>query len=162
MPWYSNTLFVITADHTSSNVEFPEHRTAWGFFSVPVIFYKPDHTLTGRKQEIIQQIDIMPSILGHLHYDKPYVAFGRDVFRENREPFAFNYKDNTYQLFMKDFLLIYDGTRTIGLYDFKTDKMVENNLMSEKPEVVKEMELQIKAIIQQYNNRLIEDRLTVE
>jgi phosphoglycerol transferase MdoB-like AlkP superfamily enzyme len=162
MPWYSNTLFVITADHTSSNVEFDEHRTAWGFFSVPIIFYKPDHTLTGRKQEIVQQIDIMPTVLGYLHYDQPYVAFGRDVFAGNREPFAFNYKDNTYQLFMKDFLLVFDGTRTVGLYNFKIDKMVETNLMAERPEIVKEMEQQIKAIIQQYNNRLIEDRMTVE
>ena len=26
MPWYKNTLFVITADHTSSNIQFPEEQ----------------------------------------------------------------------------------------------------------------------------------------
>jgi phosphoglycerol transferase MdoB-like AlkP superfamily enzyme len=162
MPWYENTLFVITADHTSSNIQFPEYRTAWGFYSVPVIFYRPDHSLQGRKQEIIQQIDIMPSVLGYLNYEKPYVAFGRDIFKEDKKPFAFNYKDEVYQLFMNDYLLMFDGTRSIGLYNFKEDKLVERNLMDAKEEIVKEMEPVVKAIIQQYNNRLIEDRLTIK
>lgn len=161
MPWYKNTLFVITADHTSSNIQFPEYRTAWGFYSVPIIFYQPDHSLQGRKREIMQQIDIMPSVLGYLNYDKPYVAFGRDVFNETTEPFAFNYKDETYQLFMRDYLLVFDGTRSIGLYNFKQDKLIENNLINTHEEVVDGMEPMIRAIIQQYNNRLIEDRLTI-
>jgi phosphoglycerol transferase MdoB-like AlkP superfamily enzyme len=162
MPWYANTLFVITADHTSSNIQYPENRTAWGFYSIPIVFFKPDHSLTARHAEIAQQVDIMPSVLGYLNFKKPYVAFGRDIFRENTEPFAFNYKDNTYQLFVKDYLLVYDGTRTIGLYDFKKDKMIEHNLVDSLPDVVAGMEPKMKAIIQQYNNRLIEDRLTVD
>jgi phosphoglycerol transferase MdoB-like AlkP superfamily enzyme len=160
--WYKNTIFVITADHTSSNIQFDENRTAWGFYSVPVIFFTPDGSLSGRRSDIAQQIDIMPTVLGHLNYDKPYVAFGRDIIKESTEPFAFNYKDNTYQLFEKDFLLVFDGNQTLGLYNFKTDKMVDQNLMSSHPEIVQAMELKIKAIIQQYNNRLIEDKLTVE
>ena len=160
--WYKNTLFVITADHTSSNIQFPEHRTAWGFYSVPIIFFRPDHSLKGRSQEIFQQTDIMPSVLGHLHYDQPYVAFGRDAFREETEPFAFNYKDNTYQFFEKDYLLVFDGKQSLGLYNFKRDKMIETNLVNQYPEIVEGMERKIKALIQQYNNRMIEDRLTVQ
>jgi phosphoglycerol transferase MdoB-like AlkP superfamily enzyme len=159
-PWYPNTLFVITADHTSSNIQFDEHRTAWGFYSVPVVFFHPGGALHGREAEIIQQIDIMPSVLGFLHYDESYVAFGRDAFRERTEPFAFNYKDNTYQLFEGDYLLVFDGSKSLGLYDFKTDRMVERNLLSREPEIVQRMERRVKAMIQQYNNRLVDDRLT--
>lgn len=162
MPWYNNTLFVITADHTSSNIQFPEFRTAWGFYSIPVIFFTPDHSLTGRVQEIIQQTDIMPTVLGHLNFEKPYVAFGRDAFKDKTEPFAFNYKDNTYQFFQKDFLLVFDGSKSLGLYNFKTDKLIEHNLIDQHPEIVKQMELKLKALIQQYNNRMVEDRLTVQ
>jgi hypothetical protein len=160
MPWYNNTLFVITADHTSSNIQFPEHRTAWGFYSVPVIFFTPDGSLKGRRDEIAQQIDIMPTVLGQLNYGHPYIAYGRDILKENAEPFAFNYKDNTYQLFEGDFLLVFDGVETLGLYNFKTDKMVERNIKKDHTDVVTRMEAKIKAIIQQYNNRLIEDRMT--
>jgi phosphoglycerol transferase MdoB-like AlkP superfamily enzyme len=160
-PWYNNTLFVITADHTSSNIQFPEHMTAWGFFSVPIIYFKPDHSLKGRSLEITQQIDIMPSVLGYLQYEKPYIGFGRDVFREKTKPFAFNYKDNTYQLFEDDYVLIFDGTTSLGLYNFKTDKLIEHNLVDQYPDIVSAMEKKLKALIQQYNNRMIEDRLTV-
>lgn len=160
MPWYANTLFVITADHTSSNIQFPEYRTGWGFFSVPLIFFKPDNSLSGVEKQIAQQTDIMPSVLGYLHYPKPYLAFGRDLFREDSPAVAFNYKDNTYQLFEDDYHLVFDGTRSIGLYNFRTDKLMQHNLMDQLPDRTRAMENKMKAVIQQYNNRMIEDRLT--
>lgn len=162
MPWYNNTLFVITADHVSSNIIFPESHTTWGLYSVPILFFKPDNSLGGTESEIVQQIDIMPSVLGYLHYDKPYVAFGRNVFDNNSIPFAFNYHDNVYNLYKDDYLLMFDGKRTISLYNFKQDKMLKKDIKSEQPELVRELEQYIKAIIQQYNNRMVEDRLVAE
>jgi phosphoglycerol transferase MdoB-like AlkP superfamily enzyme len=159
-PWYKNTLFVFTADHCSSDIIFDESRTNWGYYSVPVIFFKPDNSLAGHTNEIAAQVDIMPSVLGHLHYDKPYVAFGRDIFREKLQPIAFNYND-AYNLYQGEYLLTFNGEKTIGLYNFVQDKMLTHDLRNEKPEVIEQMEPKIKAIIQQYNNRLIENRLTV-
>lgn len=161
MPWYKNTLFVITADHTSSNIQYPEYRTGWGFYAIPLIFFKPDNSLAGTDTELAQQTDIMPTVLGYLHYKNPYVAFGRDIFHSKSKPIAFNYKDNTYQLFMDDYLLVFDGSRTLGLYDFKSDPLMQKNLMEDQPQVSRLMEDKVKAVIQQYNNRMIEDNLTV-
>lgn len=158
MPWYENTLFVITADHCSSNILFDESHTTWGLFSVPVIFFKPDNSIRGRKDELVQQIDIMPSVLGYLQYNKPYVAFGRDIFRETTKPFAFNYRD-TYNLYLDDYLLVFDGKEVVSLFDYKNDKMLTGDLKAIHPEQAIRMELQIKAIIQQYNNRMVENRL---
>jgi hypothetical protein len=73
---------------------------------------------------------------------------------------AFNYRD-TYNLFMGDFLLNFNGEQTVGLYNFKTDKMLTNDLKANKKEVVSEMETKMKAIIQQYNNRMVDNKLTV-
>lgn len=160
-PWYKNTLFVFTADHCSSDVIFEESRTNWGYYSVPVIFFKPDNSLANYSSDIAQQVDIMPSVLGYLHYDKPYFAFGRDVFRENVQPMAFNYND-AFNLYVGEYLLTFNGERTISLYNFVQDKMLKRDLKNEQPDVVKGMEQKIKAIIQQYNNRLIENRLVVK
>jgi phosphoglycerol transferase MdoB-like AlkP superfamily enzyme len=160
MPWYRNTLFVITADHTSSNILFPEYRTGWGFYAIPLLFFKPDNSLAGMEYDIAQQTDIMPSVLGYLQYPEPYLAFGRDIFSEKGTPLAFNYKDNAYQLFQDDHVLVYDGTRSIGLYNFKNDELMQDNLLEKMPELVGKMENKIKGVIQQYNNRMIEDRLT--
>lgn len=161
MPWYNNTLFVITADHISSNTIFPETRTAWGSFSVPIVFFKPDGSLKGVDSTLVQHIDIMPSVLGLLHYEKPYVSFGRDAFRDSTEAFAFNYSDG-YNLLQENYLLQFDGKRTVALYDFKSDPMMKHDLQKQVPEVRKRMEMRIKAIIQQYNNRMVDNRLTLE
>jgi phosphoglycerol transferase MdoB-like AlkP superfamily enzyme len=164
MPWYNNTLFVITADHVSSNVIFPESHTTWGAYSVPILFFRPDNSLQSvtLDKTIIQQIDIMPSVLGYLHFDKPYIGFGRNVFDQTSMPFAFNYRDNVYNLYKDDYLLMFDGKRTVSLYNFKLDKLLKKDLKAEQPERVQELEQYIKAIIQQYNNRMVEDRLVVD
>ncbi len=162
MPWYKNTIFVITADHASAQIRIPEYNTAWGYFSIPIFFFKPSEDWNAFKPEIIQQIDIMPTILGELHYDKPFVAFGRDIFRDQTHPFAFNYLDNTFQAFRGDYLLQFDGTRTVSLYNFKSDKFLNTNLKDQLPDTVKVMEDQLKAFIQQYNNRMVDDNLTPE
>ena len=90
MQWYNNTIFVFSADHASAQIRLPEYNSAWGYFSIPIFFFTPRGAKGEMRDEIIQQTDIMPTILGMLHYDKPYVGFGRDLVREEVSPFAFN------------------------------------------------------------------------
>lgn len=161
MPWFNNTLFVLTADHASAEIQFQEYNSPSGYFAVPIIFYEPGSSPLPMKNEIVQQADILPTVLGSLHFDEPCVSFGRDVFGDE-EPFVFNYLNNTYQAFMGDYFLQFDGTKSIGLYNFKTDKTISNNLLASRPEVVSKMEHRLKAFIQQYNNRMVDDKLTVE
>jgi hypothetical protein len=104
----------------------------------------------------------MPTVLSYLHFDKPYIAFGRSLFENNKRPFAFNYLDQTYNFFEGDYLLVFDGKVSLALYQFKTDLLLEKNQLAEHPEVVLEMEKRLKAYIQQYNNRMVDDDLTLE
>lgn len=161
MPWFKNTLFVITADHASAEIAYPEYNTAWGYFSIPVFFYDPSAGGTF-SDDLIQQVDIMPTVLSYLHYDKPYLTFGRNALSDATAPFAFNYLDNLYQLFYGDYLIRFDGERTVALYNFKTDLLLKTDLKEALPDVVKEMERKVKAYIQQYNNRMVDDRLTID
>ncbi len=159
MPWYDSTLFVITNDH-ANQAYYPEYKTNIGVFTGPFIMYKPDGSLKGTSDKLVAQIDIMPSILGYLNYDKPFIAFGRNIFDSAQEPFVITYTSSTYQLQMGDYLYLYDGAKETGLYSFKTDKFLTNNLMGKFPDVEMKMEAKVKAIIQQYNNRMIGDKLT--
>jgi hypothetical protein len=67
-----------------------------------------------------------------------------------------------YQSFRGDYLLQFDGKKSVALYDFKSDKLLKNNLVSQLPDTVLKMELQLKGLIQQYNNRMVDDNLTIE
>ena len=162
MPWYKNTLFVITADHAAADVAVPEYNSAWGYFSIPIFFFHPGENGGGIHEGIVQQIDIMPSILGYLHFDKPFVAFGRDIFHDQARPVAFNYLNNTYQMFRGDFLLQFNGIKSSALYQFKEDKLLKNNLLTQLPDTTQRMETLLKAFIQQYNNRMVDNALTIE
>ena len=160
-PWFDNTLFVLTADHTNQT-EHPEYQTELGVFSVPVIFYTPNGDLKGYHDGIAQQIDIMPTVLNYLGYDKPYITFGRDLLHTPvDQTFAVNYTNGVYQYVNGDYLLQFDGEKTIALYAFKTDSLLKNNLVGTVPEQG-QMEQNLKAIVQQYMERMNGNKMTVE
>lgn len=162
--WFKNTLFVITADHTNAN-DHAEYQTAQGLFSVPIVFYRPDGELKGLDSEhIASQIDIMPTILNYLGYDKPYIAFGTDLLNAvPEETFAVNYFNGIYQFFKGDFMLQFDGEKPIALYRFKTDVMLTENLLDSVGEdTLTPLLQQLKSVIQQYMERMTENQLIVK
>ena len=161
--WYDSTLFVITADHASAQIGYDEYRTIKGYFSVPVIFYQPSHNISSEVEyDVAQQIDIMPTVLRYLNYDEPFVAFGQDLSDTKNEHFAVNVLNNVYQLYMGDYLMQYNESDVISLYNFKKDSLLQHNLKGTLPEVEKKMLKKIQAFIQEYNNRMINNNLTVK
>jgi phosphoglycerol transferase MdoB-like AlkP superfamily enzyme len=161
MPWFDNTLFVLTADHTNESVH-KEFQNNFGAYCVPIIFYKPGSDLKGMKHRIAQQIDIMPTILNYLNYDKEYIAFGNNLLDDSYESFAFNTNGTTYNLYMKDHILEMVDNKPVGFFNFKTDHFLENNLLGKDQDLEKQMEDKQKAIIQTYNSRLIENNMVVK
>ena len=163
--WYNNTLFVITADHTNHSIE-PKYKTTAGWFEVPVIFFSPDEKepfAPGIDSTMIaQQADIMPTILDYIGYNDRFIAFGKSLISTPAiQSFAVNYTNETYQYYKGEYVLQFDGERSTGLYDIRQDELMKENIL-EKNDVQEEMERELKAIIQQYMNRMLNDRLTAD
>ncbi|MCF6352848.1 MAG: sulfatase-like hydrolase/transferase [Cyclobacteriaceae bacterium] len=159
--WYKNTLFIITGDHTCTSY-YPEYQTSVGAYTVPIILFQPGSNLVGVDSTVVQQIDIMPTVLNYLNYDKPYFAFGQDMLHPTEDKFAISYYGNAYQLIMNDWVIQYDLKKVVGLFNLKEDPLMKKNLANTNLEVQIRMETKIKVVIQQYNNRMIDNRLTVE
>lgn len=162
-PWYKNTVFVLVADHTNQNTH-PYYKTDQGLYSIPIIFYSPDGSLeTGMKQGVIaQQIDVLPTLMGMLGYDKPYIAFGCDLLHTPAaQTWAFNYNNGVYQYFKGDFLLQFDGQKTKALYRFKTDPLLKQNLAGKLP-IQSQLENELKSLIQQYMHRMTTNTLIMK
>ena len=163
-PWFNNTIFVLTSDHTNMS-DHAYYQTDLGGFCSPVIIYEP-----GRAPEvqdkIAQQIDILPTVMGLLHYPKPYFSFGIDVLNTPADDtWAVNYLNGIYQYVKHGHVLQFDGERTKAVYAL-TDSLMQHNLMGdgrwkkeEGQKLLPEMERELKAIIQQYMERMTEDRL---
>ena len=98
--WFDNTLFVITADHTSPKSSDELYKNKIGRYSIPMFFYTPSGELKGINDVVTQHIDIMPSILDYLGYDMPFISFGESVFR--KKSWAIHYNNNRYCLITKN------------------------------------------------------------
>jgi phosphoglycerol transferase MdoB-like AlkP superfamily enzyme len=85
-PWFTNTVFVIVADHCASSAgktELPMDK-----YRIPAFIYSP-----GIKPEkctkLMSQIDLMPTLFGLLHFDYQSKFFGQDVLKSDYKPRAF-------------------------------------------------------------------------
>lgn len=152
MPWYENTLFVICADHTNI-VEIPEYGTEAGRYKIPIMFYMPDGSLKNKIGGTIQQIDIMPTILGILNYDRPYIAFGNDLFNTPiQNTFAVGCNNGIFHLFKDGYMLQFDGQKPVAMYAYDSDRMLQDNLIDRVD--CQDNLLLLKSFIQQYMERM--------
>ena len=166
-PWFKNTLFVITADHVSQQID-PFYCTTLGNYCVPIILYAPgDPSLHGYdEQQVVEQIDIMPTVLGYLHYDKPYIAFGRDMISgQANDGFALHWlpESSSYEYVWGDYALQFDGKEVTSAYAFRTDSTFAHNVLSKIPPATRNrMERHMKSFIQQYMQRMTTDQLVIK
>ena len=167
-PWFKNTIFVLTSDHTNLS-DHAYYQTDLGGFCSPIIIYEPgnEERLPEIQDKIAQQIDILPTVMGMLNYPKPYFGFGIDVLNtEKEDTWAVNYLNGIYQYVKHGYVLQFDGERSKAMYELG-DSLMKQNLIEELnnykiKELKDEMERELKAIIQQYMERMTEDRLRNE
>ena len=104
-PWFHNTLFVLTADHTS--VPLDPEGAPLSRYRVPILFYHPDFVWPENidRDQIVQQIDIPSSILDFIGIKAGHsLPLARSVFIPG-ERTATLYGDGKYWLVAKDFFL---------------------------------------------------------
>ena len=149
-PWFNNTLFVLTADHTNLS-EHPDYQSDYGNFRVPIIFYCPSDSLVGKRNAIAQQSDIFPSILGYLGYDETVMSFGQNLFSTpDDETWASTFQNGLYSYYKGDYIILFDGETETGLFAYKQDPTLKHNLKGTQPATEQEMLRNLKALIQQY------------
>ena len=165
-PWFEQTLFVITADHSSSTID-PCYTTSLGNFTVPIIFYAPgDSLLSGYDRErVVEQTDIMPTVLGYLHYDQPYIAFGKDMLHTPADQtFALHWvpESSGYEFVKGPYVLEFDGQQVTAAYRYRTDSLLRHNVLKSMPQdTLRQMTRQMQSVIQQYMQRMTGDSLTL-
>ena len=167
-PWFNNTIFVITADHTNQ-LEHPESLTSLGLFTIPIAIYDPSGELPrGKMNKIAQHIDITPTLLAIFGYDKPYIAFGKNLLSQDTAAnWAVNYINDIYQYVEDDLLLQFDGEKPIAVFNYVNDPLQKNNLLedskfkAQNSEKIDSMTLRLKAIIQSYMIRMLGNHLVV-
>ncbi len=166
-PWFENTLFIITADHTARSLS-SYYQNRIGDYAIPILYYHPGNPdLRRTDNRLTQHIDIMPSVLDYIDIDDSFISFGRSVFSEQNDRFVINYLNKVFQYMEDDWVLFHDGEKSIGLYNFITDSLLQNNYLllpdgTSQAVNKNHLENRLKSIIQQYNYRLVNNALKVE
>jgi len=163
-PWFKNTLFVITPDHCSPMSSNAYYASGTGRYEIPIIFYAPgDQELKGRRNNVLmQQMDIMPSILDYLHFDKPFFSFGNSVFRGLKSRFVINQLSGVYHWINAGNQMVITDDKVQEIYAFPSDSLRKHNLLKDRSFKVNLSSLKLwQAFVQVYNQSLIENKMTV-
>ncbi len=158
MPWFNNTLFVFSADHTGvSEDNFFTNRI--GNYSIPIVYHLQGSNLKGFDSTATQQIDIMPSVLDYINYPNPYFAFGTSVFDTAADHFAMNINNSIYQFIEHNYSIQFDGEKTNEMNNYMIDSLLKTDVSNKQKAMTKQLENKAKAIIQTYQQCLINNKM---
>lgn len=158
-PWFNNTLFVFVADHTSP-FSFEPDVTA-DFISpidrhrIPIVFYAPtDTTCLKRSEKTMQQIDILPSVLYKLRYNKPFIAFGENAFDEQQQGRAIYYNAGAFTYIDSNSVIDFNGESVTNCFKVYADSISQTTPTESQLN-------HLKAFLQEYSHRMVFNKTSV-
>lgn len=157
--WYQNTVFVITADHTSGDDKTdPYYISAMGNYKIPIMIFDPARPeINGENRKLLQQIDIMPEVLDYLNYSGNIFSFGNPPEKTKGRMVA-DFNEGLYHFIIDNYYVCFDGVSMVKVCDILKDPLLKNGL-NEYPE---DLLTKTRAYIQQYNNRIIKNQTTLQ
>jgi glucan phosphoethanolaminetransferase (alkaline phosphatase superfamily) len=150
--WYSSTLFVLVADHTGIS----EHPffTIVGLSSIPIVFFAPgDTTLIGTHALPFSQIDILPSVLDYLNYNKPFFAFG-NAYKEKQQGFDYMYAAPVAYDFNDSTVYFHSNGECSAAFNYKRDSTLKAPIFGKYPHLDAQEIAKYRAFMQCYEKTL--------
>lgn len=149
--WFNNTIFIFIADHSlpePSSIQpgITEH------LKIPFFIFDPQSPVYNEFTQPVHQLDVVPTILDQLNYSDSFMSFGNSVYRNNYG-FAILKNNESFQLIDSSGITVYDElSDKIIHYDYVSDEQ------QDQPFFLKQKEVFIKALIQQFNNSLYNNK----
>lgn len=158
--WYKNTLFVITADHTSGDDKSDAYYlNPVGAYKVPIMMIDAANEEVHKTEDkLMAQIDLLPEILQYLNHTGEIFSYGNHPLSTKNRMVA-NYNEGLYHFLLDNYYVCFDGHQIVKVNDIGQDKLLANDLMNFPKSA---FEQRMKAYIQQFNNRIIRNKTTIE
>ncbi len=124
--WYSNTVFVIIADHCASSAgdtELPMDK-----YKIPAMIFSEGFIQPQKFTQTMSQIDVMPTLFGLLNFNYHTKFLGQDVFSKKFQPKAYVATYEDLGLIKDNYLTIISPVKKIKQYALTQQK---NNLSPE-------------------------------
>lgn len=118
--WYPNTVFVIISDHCASSAgktELPMDK-----YRIPAMIFSEGFIAPQQFNQLMSQIDVMPTLFGLLNFNYESQFLGQDVFTENFQPKAYVATYQDLGLIKDNYLTIISPTRKVKQYSLTLQK----------------------------------------
>jgi len=132
-PWFENTIFILTADHTAMN-ETARYQNPAGRYEIPLLIYSEKLQFKGHSEKTGQHIDLLPTVLDLIGYSEPFISMGRSLLDSTSSGKAFQYFQGNYGYIEKNRFIMTQGNAISGYFDLKNDPDAVHNLYAENME----------------------------
>jgi phosphoglycerol transferase MdoB-like AlkP superfamily enzyme len=161
-PWYANTLFVLTADHTSQT-DRPDYQNPLGYHKTPLLLFRAGYPLPAiDAHRITEQVDVPASVLDVLglpQEQKALLPFGSSVFEKSSPGRAIFRDGDSYYLVHSDFVTELTNKNQVRLYPYQTHFIPNEPVANPDPALVQKYGNELRACVQFYVNGLLDNRL---
>ncbi|MCW3076546.1 MAG: ltaS, partial [Bacteroidetes bacterium] len=148
--WFNNTLFVLCADHTSLS-DHPFYRNSVGQQCIPILFFSPGSSLKGTYEKSFSQIDILPSVMNLLGYNKPFLALGQSYLNAKNHD-CYYYLNGNVMMIADTIMASFNKNQISSVYNFKRDSSVSRNIKNKYSNLEATLDKEYRAFIQTYNS----------
>ncbi|RIJ41413.1 LTA synthase family protein [Pontibacter oryzae] len=151
-PWYHNTLFIITADHTQKSIN-PAYQNELGHYRVPLLLFHPARRLPRiNPDKVAQHADIPATVVDYLNLptDK-LLPFGHSLLDDNFGGHAIFFNGNAYVLVQPNVVAELKANDAVSFYTFSD--------LAPSPTTEPKAAQKLKALLQYFNNGMVNNRL---
>ncbi|MEJ8803992.1 LTA synthase family protein [Pontibacter sp. H249] len=154
-PWYNNTLFILTADHTQKSID-PAYQNELGHYRVPLLLFHPNKQLESiNPAQIAQHTDILPTVVDYLNINTNKVLpFGKSLFDSTTTGSAILFNGNSYLLVQQNAVTELTLDDHIRFYTFPEFAPASSPAPA--------AEQQLKAYVQYFRSGMVNNRLYLE
>lgn len=157
-PWFRNTIFIITADHTSHSKD-KYYYSATGKYEIPLLVYDPSgqYIQPGLNNKTVNQIDIMPTVLDIVNYPYPFFSLGTSMLDSNRG-FAYQKNGGLFQIVSYPYVAqLKPNGKFVFFKKYKEDNKRYFDLFPAEYRTRKIMIRKLLAFVQQHHNHMIDN-----
>ncbi|WP_027376986.1 LTA synthase family protein [Kaistella palustris] len=119
-PWYKNTVFVIISDHCASSAG--KTKLPMDKYRIPAMIFSEGFVQPQQFNQLMSQIDVMPTLFGLLNFSYESKFLGQDVFTENFTPKAYVATYQDLGLIKDEHLTVISPTRKVKQYELVQQK----------------------------------------
>ncbi|MCX7876839.1 MAG: sulfatase-like hydrolase/transferase [Melioribacteraceae bacterium] len=151
--WFSNTIFLITADHTL----YTSRNDIFSSFNVPLLIYQPDVNVVQKNPKVGSHVDILPTILDLLSINTIHSSMGNSLLDDTKTGFAVTTFYPSFLIFNNNDLYVDDFDKKKQYFENFRQTSSEFNVFDKNNIRIVELEKKLKSYVQAVTNSVNHD-----